>query len=308
MKNFTILSLILALSASSAFANNIHVLSNASLKRIFPNSSINFPAPANDLIYFGGPVISKVKVVTVFWGNNVAPEVKNNVEDFYKSLVTSSFMDAGKEYSTTNLTGQNGQQGSNQVIGRGTYGQTVQIVPASALNKSKVDDTEIQKELERQVATGQLPAPTADTLYMIHFSGGITITMDDGNGGLASSCQQFCAYHNGFKSKAGANIYYGAMPELSGFACSMGCGSGSLLDRTTTSASHELMEAVTDPFPTPGSHPAFPQAWNTSGGEEISDLCQSAPSGKLIGSAKSYLVTQNYLNSTHACSTAKTYK
>jgi hypothetical protein len=69
----------------------------------------------------------------------------------------------------------------------------------------------------------------------------------------------------------------------------------------TFAASHEYAEATTDNIPTPGSNPAFPQAWNTSDGFEIADLCGGG--GTLTAGAKSYTVTQYFLNSTGRCST-----
>ena len=52
----------------------------------------------------------------------------------------------------------------------------------------------------------------------------------------------------------------------------------------------------------PGSNPAFPQAWNTSDGYEIGDLCEGY-TGTLTDSTSSYEVTQVYLNSRSGCST-----
>ena len=65
---------------------------------------------------------------------------------------------------------------------------------------------------------------------------------------------------------------------------------------------NEFMEAMTDPFPTPGDNPSFPQAWNTVDGEEVGDLCteQTAP---LSGGATVYQVQEIWSNKTNACST-----
>ena len=249
------------------------------------------------LLYFGGPVISKAKVYTVFWGEGVNASVKAEMPAFYASVLNSSYMDWMTIYST-NVTAVDGRAGTNQTIGRGTYEGTLTLKPS--ITATTIDDADIQAELERQVKAGSLPAPDADTLYMIHFPKGVSITMHDGSS-VATSCQQFCAYHNGFKTESGAAIYYGAMPDLSSVSCSFGCGMGlSLLDRTTVTSSHELIEAITDPFPTPGTNPSFPQAWNTVDGYEIADLCQ-AGSSTLKTSAKSYKLSNEWNNSTGSC-------
>jgi hypothetical protein len=54
-------------------------------------------------------------------------------------------------------------------------------------------------------------------------------------------------------------------------------------------------------IPTPGSNPAFPQAWNNASGYEVADLCGG--SGQLTKGAKSWTVTQYYVNSLGRCST-----
>ena len=124
-------------------------------------------------------------------------------------------------------------------------------------------------------------------LYMIYFPSDITINLD----GLIS-CQDFGAYHFSTSTRARAkNIFYAVEPD-----CNAGFGF------ITYAASHEFAEATTDNIPTPGTNPAYPQAWNTSNGYEIGDLCEGY-TGTLTDSTTSYEVTQVYLNSTAACST-----
>ena len=75
---------------------------------------------------------------------------------------------------------------------------------------------------------------------------------------------------------------------------------GYSFDTTTIISSHELAEAVTDAFPTPGSHPKYPQAWNTSAGSEAGDLCEGT-SGTLAAGKTSYQVQQIYSNKRAGC-------
>jgi len=250
------------------------------------------------VLYFGGPVISNAQIYLIYWGGSVSATTTAAMPDFYASMVNSTYMDFLKNYNTSNITVQGaGHTGTNQSVGRGTFLQTIQIAPAKL--SGTIDDTEIQAELEKQIAAGKIPGANANTLYMVHFPKGLKITMSDG-GTVATSCVQFCAYHNGFQPKTGSAIYYGVMPDLDSLACSFGCGSGGSLARITTSASHEMIEAITDPIPTPGSNPAFPQAWNTSDGQEIGDLCQSN-TGKLTGHAATYTIQQEYSNALGGC-------
>ena len=284
----------LALSAGAIASNGMPLYKT----NVFPKSSAA-PKAGTKVLYYGGPVISHAQVYAVFWGDKVTATTKSAMPDFYSSVLNSNYMDWLKIYNTTGITSADGHAGTNQQIGRGSFIQAIQITPA--VTTGTIDDKDIQAELEKQIAAKVLPAPTADSLYMIHFPKGLKITMHDGST-VATSCQQFCAYHEGFKAKDGSSVYYGVMPDLDSMACSLGCGSGGSLARITVSASHELIEAVTDPFPTPGTKPGFPQAWNTTGGEEVGDLCQSN-TATLKGKATSYTIQQEWDNSTNACTT-----
>jgi hypothetical protein len=276
--------------------------SSSAFASVYPkNLGRESTAAAKKFNYYGGPVIGHAKVSTVFWGANINAKVKAAMPAFYAGVVNSTYMDWLNQYDT-NRNAIDGRAGTNQTIGRGSYNGTFTIKPTQG-SAAVVTDEQIQAELEAQINAGVLPAPTMDSLYMIHFPSGMKITMSDGSGGTATSCQQFCAYHFGFKAKSGANVYYGVMPDLSSVSCSMGCGMGaSLIDRTTISASHELIEAVTDAFPTPGSNPGYPQAWNTTDGMEIGDVCQGG-SGKLQVGSQTFTVQQEFDNVKGACTT-----
>ena len=276
--------------------------SSSAFASVYPkNLNLETNSAAKKFNYYGGPVIGHAKVSTVFWGANINAKVKAAMPAFYAGVVNSTYMDWLNQYDT-NRNAVDGRAGTNQTIGRGTYNGTFTIKPTQG-SATVVTDEQIQAELEAQINAGVLPAPTMDSLYMIHFPSGMKITMSDGSGGTATSCQQFCAYHFGFKAKSGANVYYGVMPDLSSVSCSMGCGMGaSLIDRTTISASHELIEAVTDAFPTPGSNPGYPQAWNTTDGMEIGDVCQGG-NGKLQVGSQTFTVQQEFDNVKGACTT-----
>lgn len=237
------------------------------------------------LRYYGGPVISHAKIYAVFWGDGVASETKTKIGPFLASMIDSVYMDWLSEYAT-NLNAVDGRPGTNQTIGRGSFGGSLTIKPANA--SKALQDADVQKELESQIAAGNLPKQTDDSLYMVYFPAGVSITIEG-----SKSCSSFCAYHEGFKGKDG-NVFYGVMPQCGGF----GCGGG--FDGLTATSSHEAIEAITDPFPTPGSQPAYPQAWNDSEGEEISDLCQSY-SAKLTSHGVTSSVSGQWRNSTKGC-------
>jgi hypothetical protein len=236
--------------------------------------------------YYGGTVFSKVELVSVIWGSNVNTTTVAEIPDFSAAIVNSTFLQQLKEYSTKGVKAINGHKSSNQKIGLGTFFGQVQITPK---NKSlSITDKQVQKEIEYQIKTGALPKLGPNMLYMIYFPTDVTITLD----GL-TSCVDFGAYHfaSSDKKETANNLFYAVEPDCnSGFA------------NITYAASHEFAEATTDNIPTPGSTPAFPQAWNNSSGYEIGDLCEGY-SGTLTDQTRSYTVTQVYLNSLAGCST-----
>ena len=181
------------------------------------------------------------------------------------------------------------------MIGRGTVIGPYTITPST--NATTIDDTQIQAELQAQIAAHNLPDPATDgagnvnTLYMVYFPLGYTITLQG-----ASSCQDFCGYHGTYVNN-NLSIPYGVLPDLSG-SCNGGCGSGpTVFDNLTSVSSHELAESITDTEVGIASVFDRPLAWyDPSFNGEIGDLCnhQHAP---LSG----YTVQNEWSNLNNAC-------
>ncbi|MBV9991342.1 MAG: hypothetical protein JOZ72_08605 [Alphaproteobacteria bacterium] len=263
--------------------------------RIFPATSFASLAkrplpPPSDMNYYGGPVFSDVKVMTVMWNSNVAQDTQDQVPAFTQALVSSTYLDQMGEYHTQHVKGINGHNGTHQYINRGTYlGQAV-LKPHNTA--TVLTDDDIQTELKRQIRRHHLPPQDSNTLYMIYFPSDITILLDG-----QASCVVFGAYHFATIDTRRAkphNIFYSVEPE---------CNSG--FDFLTFAASHEFAEATTDNVPTPLVNPDYPQAWNDAQGMEIADKCSD--SATLTSLAGSWSVSQFYLNSIEGCSTAATY-
>jgi hypothetical protein len=295
-----VFSRVLAATALAATASSLALTAQAETVRggyhIMPTKSYiektgrNPFRAAGEVEYFGGPVFSKVKTVSVMWNKNVSSTTQNEMPAFIKALPNSTYLDQGsQEYSTKGHQGVTGHGSTNQTITRGSYLGQVVLKPKNT--SDNLSDEDVQKEIEYQIKKGVLPKNDVNTLYMIFFPSNITITLD----GIVS-CQDFGAYHFATNDSkiTKKNIFYSVEPE---------CGAG--FNFLTFAASHEFMEATTDNIPTPGSNPDYPQAWNTSDGYEVADLCGNA--GSLKVGKKSYQVTQFYLNSTAQCSTTPTY-
>ncbi len=195
---------------------------------------------ANDVLYTGGPVISNVKVVEVYWGANVDATVQTTVVPFWQSIVDSPYLDWLGEYDTVGLDG-----GSNQRIRRGSFAGAVTITPSNV--KTTITVAEVSAELQAQIASKVLPAPEVDaqgnanTLFAVDFPQGITL--DDGTGN--KSCAVFCSIAGSIPSGS-TRVPFLAVPYLNG-ACAGGCGGNNYQESLTIQHSQGLLNLITAP-------------------------------------------------------------
>jgi hypothetical protein len=237
------------------------------------------PAPVQ-LKYYGGPVLANVVVHAVYWGNTVA--FQSHVNDFYGMVTQSSFMDWLSEYNTP-----------TQNVGRGSFAGATVITPSHTGTSLK--DADIQAELSAQMDGGHLPQSDGkNDLYMIHFPPGVKITAPDGQ---SQSCVQFCAYH-GTYVKGSGNVYYGIMPDLAQSGCNQGCGGSTAQENTTSVASHEMVEAITDAAVGLATTYGPPLAWYNQQQGEIGDICNGQQ-----GQVNGFTVQKQWSNHQNKCVT-----
>jgi hypothetical protein len=208
--------------------------------------------PTPELVYNGGPLLAAVEVFTVFWGDSwqaaAGAALTNQLNGFFDFVLASELIDQLAEYSTQQTT-----------IGHGTRAGTATIT--SPPLGTSITDQAIQQTLQNLIANGTVPSPDANTLYFLYLPPNVAVAL-----GGSRSCQGFCGYHN----DVGGSVYYAVMPYP---GCS-GCAGGlALLDALTTTSSHELCEAITDPIPG--------QGWYDETNGEIGDICawQTKPLG-----------------------------
>jgi hypothetical protein len=244
------------------------------------------------LTYYGGPVISNVKIVEVLYGSgtylaNISGNATPTMATFYGQVTKNAYFTALSEYNTP-----------TQKIGAGTLASTVQITPSSGDDGSTISDAEIQAEINAQIGAGKLPAPDANTLYMTHFPKGKKISMGGSGSCVAGG---FCAYHGTF-TRNGKDVYYGVLPDMSaGSGCDVGCGPSTPFNNQTSVASHELAEAVTDAAVGLAARLAPPLAWYDSRNGEIGDIC-NGQQGTITGSdGHTYTVQKLWSNASGAC-------
>jgi hypothetical protein len=202
------------------------------------------PAATPLLIYRNGPLLDNVEVFTVFWGaawNTTQKPLAAQVNQFFDFILTSPLIDQLAEYSVP-----------GHEIGQGKHTGTVTIT-APALHAS-VSDTAIQHMLQHQLSTNQaFPHPTPNTLYFVYLPPGVRVVQ-----GGSASCTAFCGYHNDISGQ----IFYAVMPYPGCAGCTGGLA---VADALTSTSSHELCEAITEPIPG--------QGWYDDVHGEIGDIC-----------------------------------
>ena len=243
------------------------------------------------LAYFDGPIVMQPIIVPVFWSSHVNAALTaptTGMAQFFADVTQSTYWPWLQEYDTVGLAG-----GTEQAILGGTATAGVTLVPShcAATTTCTVSDAQIQAELNAQIAAKVLPAPEVDctnnarTIYMIEFPPNVTVT---GPAGAGTSCVQFCAYHNtGTYSGTAIPLIYGVLMDEFSSTCKTGCGTNNTpLENMTDTASHELVEAVTDPdigLDTGNKYQA-PAGWgdNNDGCGEIADICDNDGTGDTI--------------------------
>jgi hypothetical protein len=202
------------------------------------------PQVAAKLTYRNGPLLTSVQVFTIFWGAawNDAPQnaMLPKVNEFFDFILSSQLLDQLAEYSVP-----------NQAISHGVLIGTITLTtPAPG---KTVDDSAIQNLIQQEISAGTLPASTPNTLYFLFLPPGVTVTQ-----GGSASCQVFCGYHDAINN----SIFYAVMPYPSCAGC---LGGAADFDALTSTTSHELCEAITDPIPG--------QGWYDDNNGEIGDIC-----------------------------------
>jgi len=225
------------------------------------------PAAAPQLTYRGGPLLTAAEVFTVFWGAaweaSAQTVVMKSMNLFFDFILTSPLVDQLSEYNVAGKT-----------IGHGTRTGT-KILTAPAPGNS-VQDSAIQKLLQQEIASGVLPAATANSLYFVFLPPGVQVLQ-----GGSASCKDFCGYHDATSD----GVFYAVMPYP---GCS-GCTGGlAVADALTSTSSHELCEAITDPIPG--------QGWYDDNNGEIGDIC--AWKTRTLGN---YTIQLEWSNNAGAC-------
>lgn len=218
------------------------------------------------LKYSNGPLLHNISIIIIFW--NKQCRYQKGWINFYKNLISANFMSMFTEYSANSkYIGYSGRL-SYTYINTAT---TTYELPSRA----------IESELKRLFNEGLVPKPTSNTLYQVHFPPVINLIPD--------FCTKLCGYHESFLYN-GQNVYYSVIPDYS--ICGGTCGKN--FGDMTSTASHEVAEAVTDAIPGNGWYDFVDNA-------EIGDLCVWQTVSVTIGTGVTVTVQKEWSNIWKAC-------
>ncbi len=198
----------------------------------------------------GGPVVAHPKIVPITFPND---PLTSDIDTFVAAIAhTTYWEDRVAEYGI-----------DKPVPLAPIHDPTVQ--PAT------VDDSAIQSFLVSHLedADAGWPKGDGDTLFTFFYPPGTTITE---NG--YSSCATFHGYHFNVTLHDGTKVPYAVVSRCDSLPELPGIGG---IDYAAAVASHEVIEALTDPFPY--DNPAYAEedndhlAWTLAVGGELGDLC-----------------------------------
>jgi hypothetical protein len=224
------------------------------------------PAAAPELTYRGGPLLTSVEVVAVHWGAEWRDEplasLGRRLDGFLDFVLASELMDQLAEYGV-----------EGRPIGHGR--RIMSTVLDTAPTPGVLGDAELRSVL--QATLPDLPARSVNTLYSLFLPPGTAVSMGD-----SRSCQAFCGYHDAIDEE----IFYSVLPYPGCTGC---LGGADDFDALTSTTSHELAEAITDPVPGTG--------WYDDTHGEVGDIC--AWETKRLGD---YAVQLEWSNAQRRCS------
>jgi hypothetical protein len=223
--------------------------------------------PFPNVVYGGGRILVQPEVVTVtFPADPLAPQLERFGDEI---LGTCWWNTLRAGYCVP---------GGGPCIGAGVVSANSRVELTTAPAPSYVDSdvggpSTMQSFIQEEVASGVFPAPAPGTIYAIYPPATTTITQDG-----VRLCSGALSYHSQTRvTPPGGSetpVAYAIMPR-----CSLSNLFGSILNELTYFASHELVEAITDPA---GDQKSF--AINSNdldgvpwqlffGGGETADVC-----------------------------------
>jgi hypothetical protein len=232
---------------------------------------------ATNFVNHGGPVLANAQIELIYygqaWNDSSLQATKDQIDAFMQYLAGSPFMDVMAQYG----------------VGHGQVTDSV-VIPDPL--GSNVTPQQIQNALTQDIANGTLQPAGTNRLYFVFTPPNVTVNSNP------HFPVDFLGYHSSLfdnqnNQDAYAVIPYpgGTNPQASGLTT---------FQSLTDTASHELAEAVTDPYINAFGRPSgwddytFDRSSIVEG--EIADIAEDAPPATLNG----YTVTQLWSNLAHS--------
>ncbi len=221
----------------------------------------------------GGSVLKAPHIIPVFFPGDA---LQTQLMDFLTKLAPSQFLSANvSEYG----------------VGATTIGAPVVMAsnPPTSLNTNS---------METYVATNVIPkaASDANSLFVIFIPATTFVTL----GGSSQTCKDVGGYHE--STTGGKQVAYAIVPRCAKFG-----NMNNPLDITTSSTTHEIVEAMTDPYP--NQSPAYNTLdanhllWEYMlGGAEIGDMCAQSLHSFGLNAELGYTVQRSWSNKAAAAS------
>jgi hypothetical protein len=202
------------------------------------------PVTTPRLTYRGGPLLASVEAFLFFWGiawqQDPQARLTRQINDFFELVLKSPLIDQLDEYSVQDFA-----------IGHGSRSGAIALATDPPAG---IQDSDIRKFVQEEIASNPAVAqPAASSLYFVFLPPGVSVGLDG-----AWSCVNFCGYHDHIDGR----LFYAVMPYPDCDGCT---GGSAVLAALTSTSSHELCEAITDPVPG--------QGWYDDQNGEIGDIC-----------------------------------
>jgi hypothetical protein len=233
----------------------------------YPTVVANMPQVKSE----GGSVLKAPHIIPVFFPGDA---LQAQLTTFLQKLSTSQFLTANvSEYG----------------VGAGDVGTPVVLganPPASMTAQS----------VASYVTSNIVPKATTDsnTLFVVFFPASTSIDLGQGE----KTCGTVGGYHE--STTSGKNVAYAIVPRCQSFVGQQP-NLNTLLEVTTASATHEIIEAMTDPYP--NSSPAYGTLdadhailQYVLGGAETGDMCAQNPHSFGMNSEVGFAVQRSWSN------------
>lgn len=240
---------------------------------IYPAPHPAFPQ-VQDL---GGAVLANPEIHAVFFMNG-DPTFVPKLSDFVATLGDTPYWAA--------TTAEYG-------VGPATAAPPIMVAEDAT---GMIDDSAIKSWLAAKFNTGDaaFPTPNANTLIVLFYPSAVTLTL-----GGEVACKAFGSFHSSTELDAAhgnMNVAYAAIQRCDNFFPGI-----TGVNESTVFATHEIVEAVTDPRP--AVTPAYAivddadLAWLFGiGGGEVADLCSGVDGAIGVFPPSTYTLVQSYSN------------